>query len=75
MEQGRVEDLKRIQALFKLVNNPQLFSDYRIRWKKYIYGKGEEMLNDEELAKKSFKAIEDFIEFRTKSVQLVELVF
>jgi translation initiation factor 2 alpha subunit (eIF-2alpha) len=33
------------------------------------------MLNDEELAKKGFKAIEDFISFRQKSVALVKRVF
>ena len=33
------------------------------------------MLNDEELAKKSFRAMEDFIEFRLKSVELVKAVF
>jgi hypothetical protein len=35
-----------------------------MRWKKYILAKGEYMLNDEDLAKKGFKAIEDFILFR-----------
>jgi len=38
--------------------------DYRIRWKQFIFKKGETMLNDEELAKKGFRAIEDFIAFR-----------
>ena len=33
------------------------------------------MLNDEELAKKGFRAIEDFISFRTQSVALVKDVF
>ena len=33
------------------------------------------MLNDEELAKKGFRAIEDFIEYRTNSLQLVKSVF
>mmetsp|Transcript_18371 Transcript_18371/g.13238 ORF Transcript_18371/g.13238 Transcript_18371/m.13238 type:complete len:96 (-) Transcript_18371:1160-1447(-) len=34
-----------------------------------------DMLNDEELAKKSFKAIEDFIEFKKSADELVERVF
>lgn len=33
------------------------------------------MLNDEDLAKKGFKAIEDFIAFKEKSVTLVRQVF
>lgn len=33
------------------------------------------MLHDEELAKKGFRAIEDFVEFRQKSVGLVKAVF
>lgn len=33
------------------------------------------MLNDEELAKKGFRAIEDFIAFRIDSVALVRDVF
>jgi hypothetical protein len=33
------------------------------------------MLNDEELAKKESKAIEDFIEYRQTSVELVKKVF
>ena len=67
MEQGRVEDLKRIYGLFKLVEkklpNPN-FEDLRKRWRMYITEKGEVMLNDEELAKKESRAIEDFIEYR-----------
>lgn len=53
----------------------ELQNDYRLRWKKYVFSHGEKLLNDEELAKKGFKAIEDFIEFRTKSVSLVKEVF
>jgi hypothetical protein len=33
------------------------------------------MLNDEELAKKGHRAIEDFIDFRTNSLSLVKQVF
>ena len=42
---------------------------------RYIVAKGESMLMDEELAKKESKAIEDFIEFRQSSVELVKKVF
>ena len=76
MEQKRIEDLERITSLLNLIeDNKQLFTDYRVRWKKYIYAQGEKMLNDEELAKKGFKAIEDFIIFRQNSVNLVRQVF
>tara|TARA_B110000285_G_C14953804_1_gene528146 strand:+ start:283 stop:675 length:393 start_codon:yes stop_codon:yes gene_type:complete len=47
----------------------------RIRWKSFITDKGEVMLNDEDLAKKESRAIEDFIEYRQKSVDLVKKVF
>lgn len=33
-------------------------------WRKQIQAEGERMLNDEQVAKKGFRAIEDFIEFR-----------
>ena len=33
------------------------------------------MLNDEQLAKKTFRAIEDFIEYKHKADELVERVF
>ena len=70
--------MKRITDLFKKVDTGSAggtIDQYRIRWRKYIQVKGERMLNDEELAKKGFKAIEDFITFRQKSVALVKRVF
>ena len=73
MAQNRHEDLKKIYQLFQLVDNQ--FLDLKARWKLYITKKGEFMLMDEELAKKESKAIEDFIEFRQKSVDLVKKVF
>ena len=45
------------------------------RWKRHIYDQGFQTLNDEQLAKKSFRAIEDFIEYKHKCVELVERVF
>ena len=79
IEQSRTDDLKRIYSLNKLVmdKNPEktLYDDYRNRWRKWIQAKGEELLNDEELAKKGFRAIEDFIEFRKKAEELVRKVF
>lgn len=45
------------------------------KWADLIYGKGFEMLNDDQLAKKNFRAIEDFIQFRAKSEDLVKRVF
>lgn len=33
------------------------------------------MLNDEEIARKAFRAMEDFIEFRAKSEALCQRVF
>jgi hypothetical protein len=51
------------------------FLELKARWKLYITKKGDSMLMDEELAKKESKAIEDFIEFRQKSVDLVKKVF
>jgi hypothetical protein len=32
------------------------------RWERHIFDQGFQMLNDEKIAKKSFKAIDDFIE-------------
>ena len=77
IEQERIEDLKRISDLFKRVDTDKIQSmnQYRLRWRNNIQAKGEAMLNDEELAKKGFKAIEDFIGFRSKSVALVKRVF
>ena len=45
------------------------------KWVELIYDRGFEMLNDEQLAKKNFRAIEDFIQFRAKSEDLVKRVF
>jgi hypothetical protein len=77
IEQERIEDLKRISDLMKRVDTKesQTVNQYRLRWRNHIQAKGEAMLNDEELAKKGFKAIDDFIGFRTKSVALVKRVF
>ena len=56
-------------------DNADLLNQYRSRWKKYIQAKGEAYLNDDELAKKGFHAIQVFIDFRKSSYQLVKLVF
>ena len=45
------------------------------RWKRHVYDQGFKMLNDEQLAKKTFKAVEDFIEYKYKAEDLVERVF
>ena len=66
MLHDRSEDLKKIYQLFALVDNQ--FLAFKNRWKLFITKKGEAMLMDEELAKKESKAIEDFIEYRQKSV-------
>lgn len=73
MEQERIEDLKRISDLFKKVDSEKnpIMNSFKMRWRNYIQQKGERMLNDEELAKKGFKAIEDFITYRQQSVALV----
>lgn len=34
------------------------------RWQRHVYDQGYQMLNDEKLAKKTFRAIEDFIELK-----------
>jgi len=77
IDQKMVQDLKNIQNLFKIVlaKGTDLFNDFRVRWKKFIQKKGEEMLNDEDLAKKGFHAIDAFIDFRKSSVVLVQSVF
>lgn len=45
------------------------------RWQRHIYDQGFQMLNDEKLAKKTFRAIEDFIEFKKQCLDLVMRVF
>lgn len=84
MKESRIADIKRLNALFNQVNaaaGPEdssgsgLQSQLRVRWKKYVQAEGERMLNDEDLAKKGFRAIEDFIAFKEKSVTLVRQVF
>jgi hypothetical protein len=79
IEDGQVEDLKRIYNLFKLVALPSsqksLFDELINYWRQYVQAKGVMMLNDDELAKKTFHAIEDFIQFREKNVQLIKSVF
>ena len=74
MESNVIEDLKRIFNLFVGVNknNKDLIAQYRNRWKKFIMAKGEAYLNDEELAKKGFHAIQVFIDFRISAQKLVE---
>ena len=45
------------------------------RWQRHVYDQGFQMLNDEKLAKKTFRAIEDFIEFKKQCDDLVIRVF
>mmetsp|Transcript_6153 Transcript_6153/g.9895 ORF Transcript_6153/g.9895 Transcript_6153/m.9895 type:complete len:188 (-) Transcript_6153:1529-2092(-) len=63
--QERADDLFRVYHLFKLIQDRNSASDLirklRVRWKTFIYTKGEAMLYDEQLDKKKEGAIDDFI--------------
>lgn len=54
--------------------DPELV-DVQHSWGTILYDQGFKMLNDEQLAKKQFRAMEDFIEFRKKAEDLVTRVF
>ena len=81
INEGQTEDLRRLSGL--LVRQKQVAQlSFRqiaqlltMAWRKQVQAEGERMLNDEELAKKGFRAMENFIEFRQNSVKLVEQVF
>ena len=73
MLERRIEDLQRLSAQMTRVNGGM--SVLKDRWKRHVYDQGFKMLNDEQLAKKTFKAVEDFIEYKHKAEELVERVF
>ena len=73
MLEKRVEDLQRLASQMTRVKGAM--AQLKDRWKRHVYDQGFAMLNDEQLAKKTFRAIEDFIEYRHKADDLVERVF
>ena len=69
----KVEDLQRYVALVRRLEHD--CADTQTFWKQIIYDQGFRMLNDVQLAKKQFRAMEDFIEFKKRSDALVQSVF
>lgn len=54
--------------------DPELI-ELQKNWTAILYQQGFNMLNDENLAKKQFRAMEDFIAFKKRSDDLVQRVF
>jgi len=72
MDVGRHEDLRRLFELLKRVNMHELMVK---QWVSHVRVKGEQMLKDEAIAKKNFKAVEDILTFKKKTEELVYKVF
>ena len=62
--EGHVEDLRRLSGLLMRQKDDDVSKLLTMAWRKQIQAEGERMLNDEEVAKKGFRAIENFIELR-----------
>ena len=75
INEGQTEDLRRLSGLLMRKKDKEVAQLLTMAWRKQVQTEGERMLNDEELAKKGFRAMENFIEFRQNSVKLVEQVF
>ena len=75
INEGQTEDLRRLSGLLMRQKDKEVAQLLTMAWRKQVQAEGERMLNDEELAKKGFRAMENFIEFRQNSVKLVEQVF
>lgn len=73
MLEQRIEDLQRMASQVNRVDGAiKVMQD---RWQRHVYDQGLVMLNDEKLAKKTFRAIEDFIVFKKQCDDLVIRVF
>eukprot|EP00347_Sterkiella_histriomuscorum_P013206 403365600 len=68
----RVEDLKRLYELLKRVDKQILI---RIQWSKIVKTRGEALLKDAQFIKKSFKGVEDILEFKKQAEDLISKVF
>ena len=62
MLEKRIEDLQRLALQVNRIE--RAIARMTDRWQRHIFDQGFQMLNDETLAKKTFRAIEDFIEFK-----------
>jgi cullin 4 len=67
-----VDDLRR---LFELLKRVGLHGSMKDRWIHHIKEKGEQMLKDEGILKKSFKMVEDILTFKKRSEDLIHKVF
>ncbi|CDW79762.1 cullin 4 [Stylonychia lemnae] len=72
IQDQRLDDLRRLYDLLKKVNLEGLF---RNQFTIYLKKKGEDLLKDEGFIKKSFKGVEDILEFKKKSETLVQKAF
>jgi len=73
MLEKRIEDLQRMALQVNRIDGAIV--RLTERWQRHVYDQGFQMLNDEALAKKTFRAIEDFIEFKKQCDDLVIRVF
>lgn len=73
MLEKRIEDLQRMASHLSRIDGG--LEHMKDRWQRHVYDQGFYMLCDEKLAKKTFRAIEDFIEFQKQCYDMVLRVF
>lgn len=72
MNEGRVSDLQRLNALLKRVGKQD---GLRKSWVAHLRARGADILREEQIAKKSFRIVEDLLEFKKKQEELLARVF